>query len=137
MSHQKCSIRILYGSPLCEMMLLRTILKECYLPNLGIRNILYHSSYLKQFDQSDWIAEHLMNAKELRQTQGMSVYTLFTLTSYWKNLNNFCALHNMHMGLESLESALKCALFDIKIRSITCWKHIEPENTIHCNGILL
>ena len=45
-------------------------------------------------------------------------------------------LHDMHMGLESLESALKSASFDIKIISIACWEHVEPENTIHCNGIV-
>ena len=41
----------------------------------------------------------------------------------------------MHMGLVSLESALKSASFDTKITSIADWEHVEPENTIHCNGI--
>ena len=42
----------------------------------------------------------------------------------------------MHMGLESFESALKSASFDTKITSIADWEHVEPENTIHCNGIV-
>ena len=50
------------------------------------------------------------------------------------SLNNFVILHDMHMGLESLESAVKSTSFDIKIISIACWEHVEPENTIHCNG---
>ena len=37
----------------------------------------------------------------------------------------------MHMGLESLESALKSASFDTKITSIASWEHIKPESTIH------
>ena len=36
----------------------------------------------------------------------------------------------MHVGLESLESALKSASFDTKITSIADWEHVEPENTI-------
>ena len=45
-------------------------------------------------------------------------------------------LHDMHMILESLESDLKRALIDTKISQIACWEHIEPKNTIHCNGIV-
>ena len=52
------------------------------------------------------------------------------------NLNNFVILNDMHMGLESLESALKSTSFDTKITSIANWEHVEPENTIHCNGIV-
>ena len=37
----------------------------------------------------------------------------------------------MHMGLESLESALKSTSFDHKISSIEGWEYTEPENTIH------
>ena len=44
------------------------------------------------------------------------------------NLNNFVILHDMHVGLESLESALKSASFDTKITSIACWEHVEPKN---------
>ena len=42
----------------------------------------------------------------------------------------------MHIGLKSLESALKSASFDTKITSIAGWEHAEPENAIHCNGIV-
>ena len=45
-------------------------------------------------------------------------------------------LHDMHMILESLESDVKRALIDTKISQIACWEHIEPKNTIHCNGIV-
>ena len=51
------------------------------------------------------------------------------------NLNNFFVLHDMQMGLESLESTLKSASSDTKINLIACWEHAKPENTIHCNGI--
>ena len=37
----------------------------------------------------------------------------------------------MHMGLESLESALKSASFDT---SIAGWEHDKTQ--IHCNGIV-
>ena len=40
------------------------------------------------------------------------------------------------MILESLESDFKRALIDTKISQIACWEHIEPKNTIHCNGIV-
>ena len=45
-------------------------------------------------------------------------------------------LHNMHMILELLESDSKRIFCDTKISSIACWEHIEPESTIHCNGIV-
>ena len=45
-------------------------------------------------------------------------------------------LLDMHMILESLESDFKRALIDTKISQIACWEHIEPQNTIHCNGIV-
>ena len=48
-----------------------------------------------------------------------------------KYLNNFVILHDMHMGLESLESALKSTSFDTKTTSIADWEHVEPENTIY------
>ena len=35
----------------------------------------------------------------------------------------------MHMGLESVESALKSASFDTKITLIACWQHVEPKKT--------
>ena len=49
---------------------------------------------------------------------------LFTLTLLSEN---FHVLYDMHMGLESLESALKSIFFNTKITSITCW---QPEYTI-------
>ena len=52
-----------------------------------------------------------------------------------KSIDSFFVLHNMHMILESLESDSKCVFCDTKISSIACWEHIEPESTIHCNGI--
>ena len=68
----------------------------------------------------------------------MSIYCVVCSRSLLckNNLNNFVILHDMHMGLESLESALKSASFKTKITSIADWEHVEPENTIHCNGIV-
>ena len=53
-----------------------------------------------------------------------------------KSIDSFFVLHNMHMILESLESDSKRVFCDTKISSIACWEHIEPESTIHCNGIV-
>ena len=53
-----------------------------------------------------------------------------------KSIDSFFVLHNMHMILESLESDSKRVFCDTKISSIACWEHIEPEITIHYNGIV-
>ena len=53
-----------------------------------------------------------------------------------KSIDSFFVLHNMHMILESLESDSKRVFCDTKISSIACWEYIEPESTIHCNGIV-
>ena len=48
------------------------------------------------------------------------------------NLNNFAILHDMHMGLESLESPLKSASFDISIA------HVELENnTLQWHSLII
>ena len=49
-------------------------------------------------------------------------------------MNNFFVLHDMQLRFESLESDSTGAIFDAKISSIASWEHVQPENTIHCNG---
>ena len=47
-------------------------------------------------------------------------------TSFY-SLNSFFILHDMHIGLKSLELPFLFTSFDTKISSITYWEHTEPN----------